>query len=167
MLKGKKGGLTASSVLNKVSMNTNIVLDGVGGDEMSTLENHHRIGYNGGVDRNYERIDPNEISLITGISNVDMFGVSTNVLGGCKELDKLEKEARKLAKQRADQEAKEAKLQTKLLRLQAKRGEPVALALLQSRQQDSNTFRQNQTHGINSLLRPYQYSLSCLFNNII
>lgn len=81
-------------------------------------------------DRSYERVDPNDASLMS--SSIAMATMTTPRLMDAKEQKRREKEMRRLAKLRIEAELKEAKLQAKLAKKQAKRGEPVALGVLQT-----------------------------------
>lgn len=89
------------------------------------------------TERNYERIDTNDTTLFT--SSIAIAGLmNTPRLMDAKEQKRREKEMRRLAKLRMEAELKEAKLQAKLAKKQAKRGEPVALGILHTLQSDGN-----------------------------
>lgn len=89
------------------------------------------------AERNYERIDTNDTTLFT--SSIAIAGLmNTPRLMDAKEQKRREKEMRRLAKLRMEAELKEAKLQAKLAKKQAKRGEPVALGILHTLQSDGN-----------------------------
>lgn len=100
-------------------------------------------------ERNYERVDPTDMSMLTtsGVGGMSGGGVGVGLAtsGGLintprlmdpKEQKRREKEMRRLAKLRIEAELKEAKLQAKLAKKQAKCGEPVALGILQTFQTD-------------------------------
>lgn len=98
-------------------------------------------------ERNYERVDPTDMSMLTtsGVGGMSGGGGGGLTSGGLintprlmdpKEQKRREKEMRRLAKLRIEAELKEAKLQAKLAKKQAKRGEPVALGILQTFQTD-------------------------------
>lgn len=82
------------------------------------------------TERNYERIDPNEASMLTSSLAVTTAILNTPRLVDAKEQKRRDKEMRRLAKLRIEAEIKEAKLQAKLAKKQAKRGEPVAIGIL-------------------------------------
>lgn len=83
-------------------------------------------------ERNYERIDGAnaDVSMLTSSLAMTTAILNTPRLIDAKEQKRREKEMRRLAKLRLEAEMKEAKLQAKLAKKQAKRGEPVAIGIL-------------------------------------
>lgn len=88
------------------------------------------------MERNYERIDLQDASALTTSAAVATLTTMTPRLMDVKEQKRREKEMRRLAKLRIEAEIKEAKLQAKLAKKQAKRGEPVPLGVLHTLNQD-------------------------------
>lgn len=84
------------------------------------------------LDPRYDR-GANELMLAAAAA-----AATTPRLMDAKEQKRREKEMRRLAKLRIEAEIKETKLQAKLAKKQAKRGEPVALGVLHTLKSDGN-----------------------------